>query len=88
MRTRLRCDARTPLSFPPSTTCSSATRARRLRSEGKIKIGAFDTLLVDLESLGLPPGSYSTGGVGEGAPGPGGAKTPSAEPTGAARAEK
>ena len=70
---------RTPLSF--------AMRARRLRSEGKIKIGAFDTLLVDLESLGLPPGSYSTGGVGEGA-GPGGAKTPSAEPTATARDAK
>ena len=71
---------RTPLSF--------AMRACRLRSEGKIKIGAFDTLLVDLESLGLPPGSYSTGGVGDPGAGPGGAKTPSAEPTAAARAAK
>ena len=40
----------------------------RLRGEGKIKIGSVDTLLVDLESLRLPPGTYSTGGATDALP--------------------
>ena len=58
----------------PAAHTDARAALRRLRAEGKIKIGSVDTLTVDLESLGLEPGSYSTGGV-----------RPTAKPTGTAK---